>query len=181
MVIKRKDRYKEMKQTLFNDDAGRHLDYRQCSRVRIINGDAAGCTRRWGSAGATDGTGIAEALGTVLLRTVEEAQVELTTGIERHFRPEGVRRRGVAQTRAQRLIDFENVHCTRNGSRRAGERARRSRLRSAFALTHESESESAPRSLLITRVRWERSSPWKTSQHLRRVVSRGRSHLLSYR
>lgn len=63
--------------------------------------------------GATHGTGIAEALGTVvLLRAVEEAQVELTAGVERHLRREGVRRRGAAQTRAQRLIEFENVHCT---------------------------------------------------------------------
>lgn len=113
---------------LLNDDAGGgHLDNRQ---RRIINagggswsggdcdgggrGDGTtGCTGGRRGAGATHGTGIAEALGTVvLLRTVEEAQVELTAGVERHLRREGVRRRGAAQTRAQRLIEFENVHCT---------------------------------------------------------------------
>lgn len=103
---------KEIKQTLLNDDAGGgHLDNRQ-RRARVINGDAAGCSGGWRRAGATHGTGVAEALGTVLLRAVEEAQVELTAGVERHFRREGVRRRGAAQTRAQRLIDFENVHFT---------------------------------------------------------------------
>lgn len=119
-----------MKQTLLNDDSGGgHLDNRQ---RRIINagggscgggcdggggggrGDGAtGCTGGRRGAGATHGTGIAEALGTVvLLRAVEEAQIELTSGVERHLRREGVRRRGAAQTRAQRLIEFENVHCT---------------------------------------------------------------------
>lgn len=120
-----------MKQTLLNDDAGGgHLDNRQRGRVRIINsggggcggddsrgGDrgyrATGCTGGRRSAGATHGTGVAEALGAVvLLRAVEETQVELTAGVKRHFRREGVRRRGAAQTRAQRLIEFENVHCT---------------------------------------------------------------------
>lgn len=103
---------REMKQTLLNDDAGGgHLDNRQ-RRARVINGDAAGCAGWRRRAGATHGTGVAEALGAVLLRAVEEAQVELTAGVERHFRREGVRRRGAAQTRAQRLIDFENVHFT---------------------------------------------------------------------
>jgi len=140
---------KEMKQTLLNDDAGGgHLDNRQRGRVRIINtgggggcgggggdgrgGDgghgATGCTGGRRGAGATHGTGVAEALGAVvLLRAVEEAQVELTSGVERHFRREGVRRRGAAQTRAQRLIEFENVHCT--GIERTYERSRRRRRR----------------------------------------------------
>lgn len=127
-----------MKQTLLNDDAGGgHLDNRQRGRVRIINtggsggcggggggGGGDGCTGGWRGAGATHGTGVAEALGAVvLLRAVEEAQVELTAGVERHFRREGVRRRGAAQTRAQRLIEFENVHCT--GIERTYERSRR--------------------------------------------------------
>lgn len=118
---------------LLNDDSGGgHLDNRQ---RRIINAGGGSCgggcdgggggggggrgdgaTGRTGGrrgAGATHGTGIAEALGTVvLLRAVEEAQIELTSGVERHLRREGVRRRGAAQTRAQRLIEFENVHCT---------------------------------------------------------------------
>lgn len=120
-----------MKQTLLNNDArGGYLDNRQS---RIINTGCrsrsgswsgcdvggggrkggTGCTRGRRGAGATHRTGIAEALSAVvLLRPVEEAQVELTAGVERHFRREGVRRRGAAQTRAQRLIEFENVHCT---------------------------------------------------------------------
>lgn len=125
---------KEMKQTLLNDDAGGgHLDNRQRGRVRIINtggsggcdgGGGDGCTGGRRGAGATHGTGVAEALGAVVLfRAVEEAQVELTAGVERHFRREGVRRRGAAQTRAQRLIEFENVHCT--GIERTYERSRR--------------------------------------------------------
>lgn len=124
-----------MKQTLLNDDAGGgHLDNRQRGRARIINtggsggcgggGGGDGCTGGWRGAGATHGAGVAEALGAVvLLRAVEEAQVELTAGVERHFRREGVRRRGAAQTRAQRLIEFENVHCT--GIERTYERSRR--------------------------------------------------------
>jgi len=93
-----------MKQTLLNDDTGAgHLNNRQRRRVRIINvgggsggggcggcssgsrgdGAARGCARGWRGAGATHGTGIAEALSAVvLLRAVEEAQIELTAGVE---------------------------------------------------------------------------------------------------
>lgn len=80
--------------------------------VAGVRRQIGGRTGRRRGARAAHRARVAESLGTVLFRAVEEAQIELTSGVEGHFRRERVRRWRATETRREGLVDFENIHRT---------------------------------------------------------------------